>query len=54
MHGYWFISAEQQEHSFLGSASHFIQVTWFNCIFANMRRVPKWVQFVGCSLNLAI
>jgi len=23
-------------------------------IFANIRRVPKWVQFAGCSLDLAI
>jgi len=32
MHGHWFISSRQQEHAFLGSALHFIQLTWFNYI----------------------
>jgi len=27
MHGHWFISLRQQEHSFLGRAFHFIQIT---------------------------
>jgi len=43
------ISVGQQEHAFLGSALHFIQITWFTFVFANIRRVPKWVQFTGCS-----
>ena len=29
MHGHWFISLGQQEHTFLGSALHFIRTTWF-------------------------
>jgi len=53
MHGHWFISLEQQEHAFLGSALHFIQIIWFTYIFVNILRVPKWVQFVGCSLDQA-
>jgi len=28
MHGHWFISLGQQEHTFLGSALRFILVTW--------------------------
>ena len=35
---------EQQEHAFLGSALHFIQITWFTYVFGNIRRVPKWIQ----------
>jgi len=27
MHGHWFIYMGQQEHAFLDSASHFIQIT---------------------------
>jgi len=27
MHGHWFISSGQQQHVFLGSALHFIQIT---------------------------
>jgi len=52
-HGYWGIYLGQQVHAFLGSALHFIQITWFTYNFASVRRVPKWVQFAGCSLDLA-
>jgi len=38
----------------LGIALHIIQVTWFTSVFVNIRRVSKWVQFAGCSLDLAI
>jgi len=42
MHGYWFISLGKQEHaSFLGSTLHFIQITWFTYVFANICRMPK-------------
>ena len=54
MHGRWLISLGQQEHAFLSSASHFIQITWLTYVFANIRRMPKWVQFVVCSLDIAI
>jgi len=30
------------------------QISWFTYVFANIRRVPKWVQFAGRSLELAI
>jgi len=50
MRGYWFVSLGQQEHAFLGSALHFIQISCFTYVFANICRVPKWVQFAGCSL----
>jgi len=49
MHGDWFVSLGQQEHAFLSSASHFIQMTLFTYVFAINRRVPEWVQFAGCS-----
>ena len=52
MRGHWFISLWEQDHAVLGSALHFIQITWFTYIFANIGRVPKWVQFAGCSLDL--
>jgi len=54
MYEHWFISFGQQEHAFLGSALDFIQITWLTYVFANIRRVPKWVHFAGCSLDLAI
>jgi len=54
MHGHWFISLREQDHAFLGSALHFTQITWSIHVFANIRRVTKWVQFAGCSLDLAI
>jgi len=54
MHGHWFVYLGQQQHAFLGSALHFIQETWFTFVFANIGRVPEWVQFAGCSLDLAI
>jgi len=54
MHGHWFISFREQDHAFLGSALHFIQITWFTYDFANIRRVTKCVQFAGCSLDLGI
>jgi len=54
MHGHWFISLGQQEHVFSSSALLFIQITWFTYVFASIRRVPKWVQFSGCSLDLAM
>jgi len=49
MHGHWFVSLGQQEHAFSGSVLHFIQVTWFAYVFANIRRVPNWVQ---CRMQL--
>jgi len=52
MQGHWFISLGQQEHAFLGSALHFVQTTWFTCVFASIRRVRKWVLFAGCSWGL--
>jgi len=52
VHGHWFISLREQGHALLGSALHFMQITWFTCIFANIGTVSKWVQFAGCSLNL--
>jgi len=48
MHGHWFILLRQQHHAFLGSVLHFIQITWFTYVSANIRRVTKWVQFAGC------
>jgi len=27
----------------LGSALNFIQISWFTCVFGNVRRVPRWV-----------
>ena len=44
----------QQDHTVLGSALHFNQTTWFIYAFANIRRVPKWVQVAGSSLDLVI
>jgi len=38
----------------LGNALHFIGITWFTYIFASIPRLTKWVQFPGCSLDLAI
>jgi len=52
MHGHWFISLPEQDYEFLGSALHFIQIPWFTHFFGNIRRVTKWVQFAGCSLDL--
>jgi len=37
----------QQEYAFLGSALHFIQITWFTYISAIIRRVAKWAHFAG-------
>jgi len=54
MHGHWFISLGQQERAFLGSTLHFIQITWFTYVFANIRKVPKWVQYAGYTLDLAV
>jgi len=54
MHVHWFISLREQDHAFLRSALHFIQTIWFTYVFANIRRVTKWVQFAGCSLGLVI
>jgi len=48
-HGHWFIYSGQQEHAILGSTLHFIQITWFTYVFANIEG-----QFAGCSLDLAI
>jgi len=42
----------EQDHAFLDRALHFIQISWLTYIFANIRRVSKWVQFAGCSFNL--
>jgi len=44
MHGLRFILWGQQEHAFLGSASHFIQTTCRTYVFANICRVLRWVQ----------
>jgi len=52
MHGHWFISLREQGHAFLGSALHFIQITWFTYVFGNIPRVTMWVQYAGCSLDL--
>jgi len=49
MHGHWFISLREQDHAVLGSALHFIHITWFSYVFGNIRRLTKWVQFAGCS-----
>ena len=38
----------------LGSALYIIQVTWFTNVFSNIFRMPKWVQFAGCNLDIAI
>jgi len=38
----------------LVSALHFIQKSSFSYVFANIRRVPKWVQFARCNLDLAM
>ena len=54
MHGHWFISLGQQDYAFLGSALDFIQNILVHIRFANIRRVPKWVQFTSCSLDLVI
>jgi len=54
VHRHCFVSLEHQEHAYLGSALHFIQITWFTHVFASICRVPKWVQFAACSLDLAI
>jgi len=35
----------------LGSAFHLIQITSFTYVFANICRMPKWVQFAGYSLE---
>jgi len=43
------ISLGQQEHAVLGSTLHLIQITWLTYVFANIRRVPNWVQFAGCK-----
>jgi len=32
----------------------FHPITWLTYVFANIRRVPKWVQFAGCNSELAI
>jgi len=48
------ISLGQQHHTFLGGAVHFIQIIWFTYVFANIRKVSKWVHFTGCSLDLVI
>jgi len=42
------------KYAFLSSALHFIQLTWFIYVFANICRVPKWVEFAGCSLDLSM
>ena len=59
MHGQWtlvyyFTGAWNKTMQFLGSALHVIQISWFICVFANTRRVTKWVQLAGCSLDLVI
>ena len=54
MYGYWLISLREEDHAFFGSTLHFIQITWFSYVFANIRRVTKRVQLTGCSLDLVI
>jgi len=49
MHRYWFIYLWVQDHAFLSSALQFIQITWFTYVFANFRRVTKWVQFADAA-----
>ena len=41
----------EQDHAFLDRALHFIQISWITYIFANIRRVSKWVQFAGMQLK---
>jgi len=41
MHGHWFISLREQDHAVLGSALHFIHITWFSYVFGNIRRLTK-------------
>jgi len=36
----------QKELAFFGSALHFIRITWFIYVFANICKGLKWVQFV--------
>jgi len=38
MHGHWLVSLGQQEHAFLGSTLHLIQIAWFTYVFANIRK----------------
>jgi len=54
MHGHWYISLPEQDHAFLGSALHFIQITWFTYVFANIRKVTQWAQFAKCSFDLVM
>jgi len=55
MHGHRFICLGQQEHAFQGSALHFIQITWFTHVFANIRKVSKCVHIAGCDgLKMAL
>ena len=54
MQGLWFISVGQQDYAFLGSSLHLIQIPWFPYVYANICKVPKWIQFAGYSLDLVI
>jgi len=49
MHGHWFISLGQQEYAYSGSVLHFIQISWFTLVFANICRMPKWVNFADAA-----
>jgi len=44
-----FFSLGQQEHAFLGSALHFIQITWFTYVFANIRSVHNRFKFQNAA-----
>ena len=54
MHGHCCVSLGAARTCILGSALHIIQVTWFTNAFSNIFKMPKWVQFAGCGLDLAI
>jgi len=54
IHGHWFISLRARPCIFGHSVLHVIKITWFTHVFANVRRVTKWVQFAGCSVDLVI
>jgi len=37
-------------------AVHYIsfKISWFTYVVANIRKVPKWIQFAGCNSDLVI
>jgi len=52
MRGSCLISLGQQEHTSLSITVHPNNFVTF--VFANNRKLSKWVQFAGCSLDLMI